>query len=232
MRVAPVGFQTFGAKKDNKGLIYIKPIKSNATQTGIINKALDELIDVEFDKKDISYMHSMGIRPPFKNGIEALNYLAKNNIQIQYGKFSDKKVHACLSRDDDGKKTILINARYKNSKSEPEILATAEAIMHEAGHAKDDDDFNSIQEELDDLSLNVLTHRAFEKKKPRIFDNCHSFLFSEGVSLYPKLFFDDDPNKTKLKKRVADKYGHMPAGDDRHPASLMAMQIKGLDLRA
>lgn len=72
---------------------------------------------------------------------------------------------------------------------------------------------NSIQEELDNLSLNVLAHRAFEKKYPDVFDGKDSFFFTEGVSLYPKLFFEYGADKTGLKARVADKYGHMQAGD-------------------
>lgn len=230
MRVAPVGFQAFGARNDLKGVIYVKPLKNGATQEGIIQEALDELSEAEYDKSDILYMHSMGIVPPFHSGQEAVDYLVKNNIPIQYGKFSDKKVHACLARNEDGKRAVLINARYRDSNSKPEILATAEAIAHEAGHAKDNDASNSIQEELDNLSLNVLTHRAFEKEEPGVFDGCDSFFFSEGVSLYPKLFFEYGAHKTGLKARVADKYGHMQAGDEKHPPSIMAKQIKELDL--
>ena len=231
MRVGSIcSASSFGAREALKGVIYTKPLKNGATQEGIISEALSELESVEFDKNDIAYMNAMGINPPFKNGKEAVDCLKANNIPIQYGKFSDKNVHACLAKGDKGKTTVLINHRYKNSTGKPEILATAEAIIHESGHAKDNDTQNSIQEELDNLSLNVLTHRAFENKYPHVFDKSNSFFFREGVKLYPKLFYQFGAGKTALKERVADKYGHMQAGDERHPSSKLACDIKALDI--
>lgn len=228
MRISPVSLSNFGARNELKGVIYVKPVKNGATQEGIINAALNELKGVSYDPTDILYMNSMGIYPAFSNGSEAVNYLKSKGIPIQYGKFSDKKVHACLGRDETGQNAVLINSRYKDSTSQAEILATAEAIVHEAGHAKDEDKMNSIQEELDNLGLNVLTHRAFEKKYQGVFDGCDSFLFKEGVSLYPQLFFEYGADKTSLKDRVADKFGHLPAGDNKHPASKLANEIKEL----
>ncbi len=233
MKISPVSSnQPFGARDVLKGVIYAKPVKNGATQEGIIQEALNELESVEYNKNDISYMQALGINPPFQSGLEAVECLKKQDIPIQYGKFSDKNVHACLGKGEGGKTTVLINARYKNSTSKPEILATAEAIVHEAGHAKDNDTQNSIQEELENLSLNVLTHRAFENKYKGVFDGCDSFFFKEGVSLYPKLFFEYGMDKTGLKERVADKYGHMQAGDKKHPASKLAQDIKALDIMA
>lgn len=230
MRVNSVSsVQNFGTRRALKGVIYAKPVKYGEIQEGIIKEALSELKNIVYDKSDILYMQSMGINPPFKNGQEAVECLEAEAIPVQYGKISDKNVHACLAKGDGGKTTVLINQRYKNSKSKPEILATAEAIAHEAGHAKDNDTINSIQEELDNLSLNVLCHRAFEKKYQGVFDGCDSFFFKEGVSLYPKLFFEFGADKTGLKERVADKYGHMQEGDEKHPASKLAKDIKALD---
>lgn len=226
------GITPFGARRELKGIIYIKPVKTDDAQKGIINDALSALEGAEYDKLDILYMKSMGINPPFQSGREAVNYLKEQQIPIMYGKFSDKTVHACLGRDEGGKKAVFINAKYKDSTSQPEILATAEAINHELGHAKDNDNSNSIQEELDTLSLNVLCHRAFERKNPGAFNGCDSFIFKEGVSLYPKLFFEYGADKTALKERVADKYGHMQAGDNKHPASRLALEIKALDVSA
>ena len=233
MRVDSVSFsQNFGTRSALKGVFYAKPVRYGEIQEGIIKEALSELKQVVYDKNDILYMQSLGINPPFRTGREAVECLETEAIPVQYGKISDKNVHACLAKGEGGKTTVLINERYKNSKSRPEILATAEAIAHEAGHAKDNDTVNSIQEELDNLSLNVLTHRAFERKYKGIFDGCDSFFFKEGVSLYPKLFFEFGADKTALKERVADKYGHMQTGDEKHPASKLAEDIKALDVVA
>ncbi len=233
MRIAPISCnQNFGARDALKGIIYARPLANGKTQEGIINQAVSELETVKFNKQDIEYMHSIGVNPPFENGKEAVVYLKKHNIPIQYGVLSDN-VHACLANGDKPhEKIVLINAKYKNYVSKPEILATAEAIAHEAAHAKDEDKQNSIQEELDNLSVNVLLHRAFERKFPGIFENCNGFLFREGVTLYPRLFFDCDVSKSALKERVADKYGHMQPGDEKHPASSLAQEIKALDICA
>ena len=229
MQVSSISFNpAFGTRNELKGVIYVKPLKNGKTQEGIINHALKELESAEYDKTDILYMKSMGINPPFQSGKEAVEYLKNKNIPIKYGKFSDSKVHACLAKDETGERTVMINAKYKDSKSMPEILATAEPIVHEAGHAKEEDTTTSIQRELDNLSLNVLTHRSFEKQYPKVFEGCNSFFFKEGVSLYPKLFFEYGIDKTGLKERVADKYGHMQAGDYKHPASKLANEIKEL----
>lgn len=230
MRISSVSInKPFAARAALRGVIYATPIKNGAMQEGILKEAIDELEKVEYDKNDITYMKSIGINPPFNSGKETVDFLKRKQIPIQYGKFSDKKVHACLARGEDGKEVILINERYKNSTSRAEVLATSEAINHEAGHAKDGDRKNSIQEELDDLSLNVLAHRAYEKKYKGIFDGSDTFFFKEGVNLYPKLFFAYGIDKTDLKSRVADKYGHLPAGDEKHPASKIANEIKELD---
>ncbi len=235
MRIAAISSSCphFGARDALKGIIYARPVKTDPAQRGIIDEALDELEDVEFNKTDVMYMRSLGITPAFNDGEEIVDFLEENEIPIQYGRFSDKDVHACLARgEEEGTRTVLINERYKNASSKPEILATAEAIAHEAGHAKDNDTSNSIQEELDNLALNVLVHRGFENKYPGIYQGQNSFLFREGVNLYPKLFFEFGADKTGLKDRVSEKYGHMKAGDDKHPASKMANEIKQLDLIA
>ncbi len=229
MRIGCIQNQSFGARNELKGVIYVKPVKNGKTQEGIINEALSELEKAEYDPTDILYMQSMGINPVFKNGKEAVDFLNSQNIAIQYGKFSDDKVHACLGRDENGDSTVMINKKYRNNTDKPTILATAEAVAHEAAHGYDNDTSNSIQEELDNLAINVLTHRSFEKMYPGVFDEADSFFFKEGVSLYPELFFEYGADKTGLKARVADKYGHMQAGDSKHPASNLAKQIKELD---
>lgn len=230
MKISSVSVNnSFVARAALKGAIYATPVKNGAVQEGILKSAIDELEKVEYDKNDIAYMKSMGINPPFESGHEAVKFLKDKKIPVQYGKFSDKKVHACLAKGDDGNEVVLINERYKNSTSRAEVLATSEAINHEIGHAKDGDRKNSIQEELDNLSLNVLVHRAYEKKYKGIFDDSDTFFFREGVKLYPKLFYAYGADKTDLKNRVADKYGHLPAGDEKHPASKIANEIKELD---
>lgn len=229
MKISSISGNTFGTKPFSKNNTYAKPVKTGAFQQGILKEAIDELENTSYDKNDIAYIKSMGINPPFESGKDAINYLKEKNIPVQYGKFSDKRVHACLVKGENGKEVILINKRYKNSKNKAEILAISEAIDHEAGHAKDMDKKNSIQEELDNLSLNVLAHRAHEKKYSGVFDNSHSFIFREGVCLYPKLFFENNPSKTGLKLRIADKYGHLPVGDEKHPPSKLANEIKEIN---
>ncbi len=194
------------------------------TQISTIKKALDELEKVEFSPNDLIYVKNLGANPPFKNGAEAIQWLKESKAKILYADFSNPKVHACLNYDKDDGIAIFINSNYKDKCTHADILAISEAIFHECGHGKDYDSVNSIQEEFNCLSLNVLAHRFYKKKYQGVFNNQNSFLYSEGVSLYPKLFFDF--HKTALKNRIAEKYGYLQTGDEKHPQSKFAQDIK------
>lgn len=196
------------------------------TQISTITKALDGLDKVEFLPNDLIYVKNLGANPPFKNGHEAVEWIKRSGVKILYADFSNPKVHACLNYDPENGTMIFINSNYKDNCTHSDVLAISEAIFHECGHGKDFDSENSIQEELDCLSLNVLAHRFYKKKYPGVFDNKNSFLFSQGVSLYPKLFFNFQ--KTALKNRVADKYGYLQSGDNKHPATKLADDIKNI----
>ncbi len=197
---------------------------SDSVQISTIKKALEELKQVKYLPNDMIYMNAIGVNPPFKDGYEAYRWLLDNNIEILYADFSNKNVHACLNYDPQAGTAIFINSNYKDDCTHADVLAISEAIFHECGHGKDFDSENSIQEELDCLSLNVLAHRFYEKKYPDVFKNHDSFLFSQGVSLYPKLFYDF--HLTGLKDRVADKYGYLQSGGEKHCASKIALSIK------
>jgi len=215
------------AGAENQGGIFVKPIGTTKKQRDTITSALSELSKAEFLPNDVFYMQSLGVNLPFKNGADAVKYLNSKNIDITYAKFSNPDVHACL---DTTKKTpsILINSNYKDLASFDEILAISEAIMHEASHAKDNDSINSIQEEIDCLASNVLVHEYYKKTYPDAYKNETSPLMTDGVSLYPKLFFDFDYTKSALKKRIAEKYGFLNVASPNHAASKLALDIKSV----
>lgn len=202
----------------------IPPWDKKYDENIIIEKALNELQSVIFAPEDMAYIRAIGIHPSFLSGSQVLNFLKMNDIKIKFEKFVPESVHAQYSYE---KKTIFINDNYRNTQNFSEILAIASSIMHEAGHASDGDFANSVQEELDSLSLNVLTHRYFKKKYPDAFNDSHSFIIDEGVSLYDKLFFDKDNTKMSLIQRVYQKYGFLPAGDYSHPPGIIALKVKG-----
>lgn len=224
----PAGSREKAASDNNavkKGGIYVKPVSATPLQRDTITHAIDELSKVQFSPNDILYMKNLGVNLPFKSGQEAVNYLNSKNITISYAEFSNPEVHACL--DTTQKVPVaLINSNYKDMAAFSDILAISEALIHELGHAKDEDSENSIQEELDCLALNVLAHEYHKKTHPDVFKDKNEPLFSEGVSLYPKLFFDFDPNKNALKKRVAEKYGFLNDSSKNHEAGHLAKEIK------
>lgn len=218
---------TSGENGQNKGGMYVTPIETTKAQQGTIQRAMDELSKVNFSTNDVLYMKNLGVNLPFENGKEAVDYLNSKNIDVMYANFSNKNVHACLDTTQNTP-VVLINSNYKDLASFPDILAISEAMLHEAGHAKDDDSDNSIQEEIDCLALNVLAHQHYKETYPDIFKDQNSPLFFEGVSLYNKLFFDFDPEKTALKKRIAEKYGFLNASSKNHLASNLAHDIKNM----
>lgn len=225
-RVMSASAGSFRAGK-NEGGIYVRPAKTTKKQEDTINRAMSELKKVEFSGADICYMQNLGVSLPFKNGREAVEYLNNKNINVRYAEFSNPQVHACL--DTTGKTPdVLINSNYKDLASDSDVLAISEAIMHEAGHAKDEDSENSIQEEIDCLALNVLAHRHYERAYPDIYRGETLPLYSEGVSLYPDLFFDEDYSKGALKRRVSEKYGFLDVSSPGHAGSKMAWDVKNL----
>jgi len=196
--------------------------KKNNDNNPVIARAVDELGKIKFSQNDILYIKSLGCNPPFENGAQAVDFIKQNNIKINFSKFKLQDVHARWSFDDN---TIHINEKYKNLDSFAGILAISEAIFHETGHAKDKDADNSLQEELDCMSLNVLGHRFHKNKYKDIFKGQDSSIFTEGVSLYEKLFFEFDMNKTKLKNRLKEKYGFLKPDSKGHSSSNFARSI-------
>lgn len=188
-----------------------------------IVSALAELHDLNFDPEDIKYLKNMGVNVPYNIGAEAVHFIEKQNIRIIFDRTSEKTIHA---QYDFGKNIIIINNRYKNTKDFSVILAIGEAILHEAGHAKDNDGDSSIQEELDFLGMNAVAHRAFLRKYGNIFSDSNEPIVHDGVSVYAKLFFEPDPEKQNLIERVRSKYGDLPSGDRMHPPGALARTIK------
>lgn len=185
--------------------------------------AVNHLQTLEFDKNDVKYIQSLGIVLPFLNGQEAVDFIRNSEIEVKFTKFSSANTHAQYDYE---KNCININEIYKNTQNHAEILAISEAILHEGGHAKDKDGANSIQEELDCLAMNALSHRAFKRTSPNIFENENALIIKDGVCVYADLFFDKDTAKTKLINRLKQKYGDLPAGDINHSPNEIALQVK------
>lgn len=188
-----------------------------------LEAALLELKELKFDEEDIKYLKNMGVNVPYKSGADALSYIGKQNIRIIFDKPSEQNIHA---QYDFFKNIITINNRYKGTADFPVILAIGEAILHEAGHAKDNDGDSSVQEELDFLGMNAIAHRAFLRKYGDIFSDSNEPIIRDGVSVYAKLFFEPDPEKQNLIQRIKDKYGDLPSGDRMHPPGALARAVK------
>lgn len=191
---------------------------------GSLADAMDFLKDLKFDQDDVKHVQSFGVVLPFLSGAEAVKFIQDNNLKIEYGPMTSEKAHAQYNNDEN---KIIINERYKNTQKPSEILAIAGAILHEAGHAKDHDGDSSVQEEIGCLGMNALAQRAFVKKFPGAFADDNSLIVKDGVGIYAKLFFDKDPHKAALVKRLKEKYGDLPAGDEKHQPSDLAMRVKG-----
>lgn len=186
-----------------------------------INLAVEELKNLEFSDDDKNFVKKLGAKPPFKNGNEAYNFIKTSGIKVQFAKLPSNDIHAQWDID---KNSININKIYKNSKNKAVILAIAEAILHEAGHAKDNDGDSSIQEEINCLALNAMAHRTYEKKYPNTFDSAQENIVKNGVKVYSDIYFDKNPYR--LIKRIQKSYSHLPAGDIKHPADYLALTIK------
>ena len=189
----------------------------------VIISALNELKQVKFDESEMAYMKSLGVDIPFLSGIDAVNFIKNFNLRIDFADTGGDGIHAQYDYEEN---KIFLNKKYKNTSDSADILALSEAILHESGHAKDNDGSSSIQEELNSLGIGVLAHKFFERKYPNIFNYSNTLIVNDGVNVYAALFFDSDIQKNGLIKRVRQKYGLLPAGDKYHPPSNLAKEIK------
>ncbi len=185
--------------------------------------AIAELHDLQFSKDDVEYLKNIGINVPFRTGAEAVHFIQKQNIRIIFDQTTESNIHA---QYDFGKNIVTINNRYKNTNDFGVVLAISEAILHEAGHAKDNDGESSIQEELEFLGMNAIAHRAYLNKYGNIFNDSTEPIVKDGVSVYAKLFFENDNHKKNLINRISEKYGDLPTGDRIHPPGDIARTIK------
>ena len=181
----------------------------------ILGQAINFLSEVEFSQEDIAHMENMGVNIAFNSGKEAVDYIRDKNISIKFAPLPSLGHHAQF-QEDNGQKDILINEAYSNTRNFADILAISEAVLHETTHAKDDDVEASIQEEFDALAMNALANRYHSRKYPYVFEASSSNIVNDGVVLYSKLFFDEDPKKTALLKRIDEKYGSLPLESPNH----------------
>ena len=171
--------------------------------------------NVSATDEDRKYMENIGVNFSFDSGKDAVNYIKDNDIVIKFAQLPSLGHHAQFQKDGNIK-SILINDVYSNTRSFADILAISEAIGHELTHAKDDDLEVSIQEEFDALAMNALANRYHSRKYLYIFESSSSNIVQDGVVLYSKLFFDKDPKKTALLKRIDEKYGNLPLESENH----------------
>ena len=188
-----------------------------------ILKSINYLRNLNFDQNDVQYIQSLDIILPVLSGEEAINFIERNRINVKFDKLPSKNTHAQYDFENN---CILINEIYKNTKNPAEILAISEAILHEIGHAKDKDEANSVQEEIECLALNALAHRTLSKNNQNIFAHSNSPIVSNGVCIYSDLFFNNEPSKSALINRLKQKYGYLPAGDFKHSPNKIALEVK------
>ncbi len=186
----------------------------------VLDAALNALQEINFEKTDVQKVKKYGVKLIFKNGEEALKYLRENNIEVVFDKVDKDDIHAQWVNSQN---KIVINEKYRNTRSMDEIYAISAALFHEISHAKDKDSLSSIQEEIDCLGMNALAFNVFLKKYPKIFNENSSPILKDGVELYTKLFLGDD--KQALKKRIKLKYGDLNLESPNHKASKFAKEI-------
>ncbi len=181
----------------------------------ILQQALQAMGRIQNLPANHAYMHHMGVTPPFQNGAQALQLIQQKGIRVEFGDMGDSPAHAQWISEQN---LILINQRYRGDASPTTLKDIAAAIYHEAGHASGNGDGeSSVQEELDCLALNTLAYRYHAATDPGYAAaSSQSALSADGVALYPKLFFDVDPQKQKLINRVVQKYGDLPMWSPGH----------------
>lgn len=186
-----------------------------------ISMALQLLYQIQHHPLDEQYIKQLGVNLLFTNGAQAYQLIRQKNIRVEFGDMGDSKAHAEWQKDQN---TIRVNQKYRGDMSPATLYAISEAIYHEAGHAAClGNEYSSIQEEIDCLALNVLGHRYHTSQDPLYAQTVSaSRLISDGVALYARLFFDPDPEKKALVKRIIDIYGELPPDSPDHPIPMLS----------
>lgn len=198
----------------------------NKITNPVIREALEKLREVKFLAGDLEYLNSMGVNTIYKSGEEAVKHILDNNIKVEFAPVDSPMAHA---QWDCSNNMIIINDKYKDTKDPAVILAIAEAMFHEAGHAKDNDDQSSIQEEIDCLALNTLAFRYHMSKYQKVFENASDAkIINDGVALYARLYFDKDPDKQALVHRIIEKYGDLEFSSPNHDIPQNSLLMKGI----
>jgi hypothetical protein len=194
------------------------PVETPLITDPTIKEVVNKLKEVQYLPGDIDYIKSLGVNILYNNGEEAIKTLMERGSKIEFGKVKDPKIHAQFDND---KNIVTINDKYKKTKDPAVILAISEALFHELGHAKDKDGISSIQEEIDCLALNTLAYRCHYRKYSQVFNSAQNAdIINNGVALYERLFFDKDPSKQGLVKRIIDRYGDLPMESPNHKAPI------------
>lgn len=191
-------------------------IQQTPLDRAIVAEALRRLGAIANPPQDDAYIRQiLGVTPPFHSGREALQLVQSRGVQVEFGDMGDSPAHAEWQSD---RNRIVLNARYRNDTSPATLYALSEAIYHEAGHAwGNGDGHSSIQEELNCLALNTLGYRCHTALDPTYAAAASiSPLIANGVALYSRLFFDPDPYKRALIRRVVEKYGDLPLTSPGH----------------
>ena len=209
---------TYAAFVPAKGIFYNPDVY--VKNPDVLGIALNALKEITFSKSDVQKIKRYGGKLIFKNGEEALEYLRDNNIEVVFDKVDRNDIHAQWI---DSQNKIVINEKYRNTRSMDEIYAISATLLHEISHAKDKDSKSSIQEEIDCLGMNALAFNVFVKKSPKVFNENSSPIIKDGVALYTNLFLGDD--RQALMKRIKQKYGNLSLESPNHKASEFAKNI-------
>ncbi len=201
-------------------------VKTPQLSGNTLNDAMNELKNIVFSQEDIKHMQNLGVNVRFNSGKEIADFIKNNNIKVEFDKMDCDGAHAQWDKENN---RITINDKYKNTNDPVIIIAISEAICHEVGHAKDADDVSSRKEELDCLALNTLANRYHRRAYPKLFkENSEAEILKNGVNLYTELFFDPDPKKEKLVKRILDKYGDLPVESPNHKTTMQTPVTVGI----
>lgn len=198
-------------------------VQQTPLDKAIIRQAIGLLGQIRHLPQDEPYVRQLGVNPVFQNGQQALQVIQNKGIRVEFGDMGDSPAHAQWMADQN---LIMINQRYKGDTNPATLFAISEAIYHEAGHAAGNgDDNSSVQEELNCLALNTLAHRYHTAIDPNYAQTVSSNrLLADGVALYPKLFFDADPQKQALVNRIVNKYGDLALTSPGHEVPTISTQ--------
>lgn len=173
-----------------------------------IQRVLVNVSDIKHNPEDLQRLESMEISPPASSGMDSIRKIVEDRIQFAASPLEGNTMYRYLP----DKNLILIDESILQNMNSADEMHMASFIHHEvSGHATyKNEDFNSIDQELQATALNVLsTSYQAQRYGEEFLKSANLAAPRDAAFRYRQAFFESSPHKPLLTSIMANEYGQL-----------------------